>query len=80
MPNFQQMRLKLLAPDIIDATLCGKQGPELALRLLLEGVLVEWVAQRATYSDLSKGLPLTATARELLNSLICVYEHFNHLI
>ena len=42
------LRLTLLAPDIIDAILDGKQGPELTLARLLEPLPVEWVAQCAT--------------------------------
>ena len=36
------MRLTLLAPDIIAATLHGRQGPEVTLGRLLKGFPVEW--------------------------------------
>ncbi len=40
------LRLTLLAPDIVEAILDGKQGPEVTLRRLLEGFPVEWEGQR----------------------------------
>ena len=40
------LRLTLLAPDIVEAILDGKQGPEVTLGRLLEGVPVEWMEQR----------------------------------
>lgn len=39
------MRLTLLSPDIVEAILDGKQGPEVTLRRLLEGFPVEWRLQ-----------------------------------
>ena len=40
------LRLTLLAPDIVEAILDGKQGPEVTLARLMEPVPVEWEAQR----------------------------------
>jgi hypothetical protein len=40
------MRLTLLAPDIVEAILDGKQGPEVTLGRLLEPLPSEWLAQR----------------------------------
>ncbi|MBO0906539.1 hypothetical protein [Jiella sonneratiae] len=40
------LRLTLLAPDIINAILDGKQGPEVTLAQLLETVPLEWSAQQ----------------------------------
>ena len=39
------LRLTLLAPDIVEAILDGKQGPEVTLALLLEPLPVEWDKQ-----------------------------------
>jgi len=40
------LRLTLLAPDIVEAILDGKQGPEVALARVLEPFPVEWGTQR----------------------------------
>jgi len=40
------MRLTLLAPDIVEAILDGKQGPEVSLARLLEPFPPEWRLQR----------------------------------
>ena len=39
------LRLTLLAPDIVEAILDGKQGPEVTLGRLLDGFPVEWAEQ-----------------------------------
>ncbi|CUH40173.1 hypothetical protein JSE7799_02903 [Jannaschia seosinensis] len=39
------LRLTLLAPDIVEAILDGKQGPEVTLARVLEPFPVEWEAQ-----------------------------------
>jgi len=39
------LRLTLLAPDIVEAILDGRQGPEVTLGRLLEGFPVEWAGQ-----------------------------------
>lgn len=39
------LRLTLLAPDIVEAILDGKQGPEVTLGRPLEGFPVEWKGQ-----------------------------------
>ena len=41
------LRLTLLAPDIIEGILDGKQGPEVTLGRLMEGFPVEWCNQYA---------------------------------
>ena len=40
------MRMTLLAPEIVEAIVDGRQGPEVTLAKLLEPVALEWVAQR----------------------------------
>ncbi len=40
------LRLTLLAPDIVDATLEGRQGPGVTLARLVGPFLVEWDKQR----------------------------------
>ena len=40
------LRLTLLAPDIVEAILDGRQGPEVTLGRLLKGFPVEWEEQR----------------------------------
>jgi hypothetical protein len=44
------LRLTLLAPDIVEAILNGKQGPEVSLAQRLEPFPLEWVAQRVRKS------------------------------
>ena len=44
------LRLTLLAPDIVEAILDGKQGPEVTLKGLMEPFPVEWRAQMALIS------------------------------
>jgi len=39
------LRLTLLAPDIVEAILDGKQGPEVTLVCMLEPFPVEWFQQ-----------------------------------
>jgi hypothetical protein len=41
------LRLTLLAPDIVEAILDGRQPPELGVHVLREGFPVEWGEQRA---------------------------------
>ena len=40
------LRLTLLAPDIVEAILNGRQGPEVTLAWLLDPFPVEWAGQR----------------------------------
>ena len=40
------LRLTLLAPDIVDAIVDGRQGLAVTLALLMEPLPLEWVAQR----------------------------------
>ena len=40
------LRLTLLAPDIVEAILDGKQGPEVMLKRLLTPFPVDWTKQR----------------------------------
>ena len=44
------LRLTLLAPDIVEAILDGRQPTEMTLRGLLKGVPVEWEINGATHS------------------------------
>ena len=41
------LRLTLLAPDIVEAIMDGRQGSEVTLPGLMEGVAVGWGDQRA---------------------------------
>lgn len=41
------LRLTLLAPDIVEAILDGKQGPEVTLARLLESFSAEWQRQHS---------------------------------
>ena len=40
------LRLSLLAPDIVEAILDGRQGPEVTLVRVLEPFAIEWEEQR----------------------------------
>jgi hypothetical protein len=44
------LRLTLLAPDIVDAILDGRQGPEVTLARVLEPFPVEWSVQTRSLS------------------------------
>ena len=48
------LRLTLLAPDIVEAILDGKQGPEVTLARALEPFPVEWTTQMAVFSGTGK--------------------------
>lgn len=43
------LRLTLLAPDIVEAILDGRQGPEMALKALTSPLPVEWKTQRESF-------------------------------
>ena len=43
------LRLTLLGPDIVEAILAGKHGPQLALAGLMEPFPLEWVEQRKQF-------------------------------
>ncbi|WP_272010909.1 hypothetical protein [Roseovarius sp. ZX-A-9] len=43
------LRLTLLSPDIIEAIMDGRPGPEVTLGRLLEGFPVEWEGQKTTW-------------------------------
>ena len=43
------LRLTLLAPDIVEAILDGRQGPEVTLGRLLKGFPVEWEGQQPSF-------------------------------
>lgn len=45
------LRLTLLAPDIVEAILDGKQGREVTLASVLEPLPVEWTDQRHCFED-----------------------------
>ncbi len=49
------LRLTLLAPDIVEAILDGRQPAELQLDDLLEGFPVEWEGQRRELFGLARG-------------------------
>ena len=42
------LRLTLLAPDIVEAVVDGRQGPEVTLARLMEQFPVEWEGQRGS--------------------------------
>ena len=42
------LRLKLLAPEIVEAILDGRQGPEMTLARVLKPFPVEWESQIAS--------------------------------
>ncbi|WBQ12841.1 hypothetical protein L2D00_13450 [Hyphomonadaceae bacterium BL14] len=44
------LRLTLLAPDIVEAIVDGKQGPEVTLSLTLESFPTAWNEQRQRFS------------------------------
>ncbi|ABA05202.1 putative bacteriophage-related protein [Nitrobacter winogradskyi Nb-255] len=44
------LRLTLLAPDIIEAILNGRQGPEVTLAALMKPFPVEWERQRSLFA------------------------------
>ena len=44
------LRLTLLAPDIIEAILDGRQGPEVTLKKLLDPFPMDWEAQAEHFS------------------------------
>lgn len=44
------LRLTLLAPDIVEAIVDGKQGPGVTLGRVLEPIPVAWEAQRQCFS------------------------------
>jgi hypothetical protein len=48
------MRLTLLAPDIVEAILSGRQPAELQLEHLLSGVSPEWPLQRLNFQSAGK--------------------------
>ena len=44
------LRLTLLAPDIVEAILDGRQGPEVTLARVLEPFPLSWSAQKNTFA------------------------------
>ena len=48
------LRLSLLAPDIVEAILEGRQGPEVTLADLLEPFPVEWNPQAAQFMAMAE--------------------------
>ncbi|WP_442970561.1 hypothetical protein [Roseovarius sp. D22-M7] len=48
------LRLTLLAPNIVEAILDGKQGQEVTLARVLEPFPVEWVRQRSRFNGKSQ--------------------------
>ncbi len=47
------LRLTLLAPDIVEAILDGKQGSEVTLARMLEPFPVEWTGQDDQFGQIS---------------------------
>ena len=45
------LRLTLLAPDIVEAILDGKQGPEVTLARMLKPFPFEWSKQEAHFTN-----------------------------
>ena len=43
------LRLTLLAPDIVEAILEGRQGPDVTLARLMDGFPKEWEGQRESF-------------------------------
>ncbi|MEO1610489.1 MAG: hypothetical protein AAFR90_14390 [Pseudomonadota bacterium] len=46
------LRLTLLAPDIVEAILDGRQGPEITLAQLLEPFPASWTEQKIMFPDM----------------------------
>jgi hypothetical protein len=57
------LRLTLLAPDIVEAILDGKQGPEVTLARVLEPFPVEWTSQFGSMNAGKTGPVSTANSR-----------------
>ena len=51
------LRLTLLAPDIVEAILDGRQGPEVTLARVLEPFPVEWEDQRVELCQATPTIP-----------------------
>jgi hypothetical protein len=49
------LRLTLLAPDIVEAILDGRQGPEVTLARVLEPFTVDWGRQREAWASSQGG-------------------------
>ncbi|CAA7626475.1 hypothetical protein [Magnetospirillum sp. SS-4] len=49
------LRLTLLAPDIVEAILAGRQPEKLTVRALLEPIPVEWAEQRRMFLEVGLG-------------------------
>ena len=58
------LRLTLLAPDIVEAILDGKQEPEVTLARVLEAFPVEWIEQRQNFSQSLSRHPTKAQPSE----------------
>lgn len=50
------LRLTLLAPDIVEAILDGRQPPSLTLRAAMEPFSVEWSEQRRAFAESPAGV------------------------
>lgn len=58
------LRLTLLAPDIVEAILDGKQEPEVTLARVLEAFPTEWIEQRQNFSQSLSRPPTKAQPSE----------------
>ena len=56
------LRLALLAPEIVEAILDGRQGPKVTLTRLLEPLPLEWKAQRHRVSSSRPSAPVGASS------------------
>ena len=51
------LRLTLLAPDIVEALLDGRQPAELGLSKLMRPFPVKWSGQHRAFADAPQGMP-----------------------
>lgn len=58
------LSLTLLAPDIVEAILDGKQGSQLTLARVLEAFPMEWIEQRQNFSQSLSRHPTKAQPSE----------------
>jgi len=60
-------RLTLLAPDIVEAIIDGKQGPEVKLAQLLEPFPLKWTEQMDAFKGQNSGAHRSVTTSEPQN-------------
>jgi hypothetical protein len=59
------LRLTLLAPDIVEAILDGRQPPELGLPRLMEPFPGEWDRQLAEFAQADRHIPAGSSCRRV---------------